>query len=107
MGCCPTCGGPAPDSRLMVCLQTNVATYGERSTKLTRTGAEIAEVLRMAHPASVPLGTLLDRVYGAGNGNPATMFALISQLKRKLVPIGVSISNIKRTGYRLEFSEAA
>jgi len=107
MACCPTCGALAPDRRLMVCMQTNVAVYGERSAELTRRETEIAEVLRAAYPAGVPLQAMLDRVYGVGNGNPATIFSLISKLNRKLKLMGVSISNIKRTGYRLQFGEAA
>jgi DNA-binding response OmpR family regulator len=91
----------------MVCLQANVAVYGERSAELTRRETEIAEVLRTAYPAGVPLQVMLDRVYGVGNGNPATIFSLISKLNRKLKLMGICISNIKRTGYRLQFSEAA
>lgn len=108
MACCPTCGGPAPDSRLLVSLENNRVTFGGKTVQLAPLEAEIAEVLRGAYPRSMPTGKLISRVYGAKEVNWAEncIIVTICRMRRKLAPLGVGIRNFNRTGYRFEFADA-
>lgn len=107
--CCPTCGQPVADSRVMVCLDTNRISYGEDIVQLSATEAEIARVLSDAYPKTIPMTKLISGVYGIGASETAanTIHVKLTHLRRKLRAIGIGIGNVQRTGYRLEIGEAA
>jgi len=107
MACCPTCHQPAPDSRLMVCLQTNVASFGGQTVQLRPREAEIAEIMRRAYPRSLSAEAIASRLYGVSDGSIGAVYVLTCHLRRKLATIGATIQHTHSTGYRLQFSEAA
>lgn len=107
MACCPTCGQAVPAAKLLVCLQTNTASFGGQTVQLRPREAEIAEIIRSVYPRSLSAEAIAGRLYGASDRSIGSVYVLTCHLRRKLATIGATITNTHSAGYRLEFSEAA
>ena len=101
---CPCCGHPVGSDRLLVDLNSNRASRRGSMAQLARQEAEAAFILADRSPRLVPWGDLADGIYGPSHDrdlSTSTFYALISSLRHKLKPLGVSIENTMGQGWRI------
>lgn len=105
---CPCCGQPVEATRLLVDLNSNTAARRGTTVKLTRQEAEAAYILNRRFPRVVPWDEFGDELYGPSHGRDlraTTFYALLSYLRRKLRPLGVTIANTHGVGWRLTLDQ--
>lgn len=104
---CPCCGAPIKTD-IVVSLGINQVSRGGKSVTLSPTQAEIIEVMRRRYPGTVTVDYLLDTVYGRHgfaaeklvNANN-TMKVQMSNLRKKIAPLGLKITSVHGVGWRL------
>lgn len=109
---CPCCGAPIKTD-IVVSLDFNHVTRGGKSVPLSPTQAEILEVMRHRYPGPVTVDYLLDTIYGRHgfaaeklvNANN-TMKVQMSNLRKKIAPLGLKIASVYGVGWRLVKEEA-
>ena len=107
MNTCPLCHGrPIKPTTLLVDRDGQRASRFGLVARLVRYDAKILDVLNRRHPGVVGYDTLIMDVYGekdepenAGN----VLKVRISHLRKAIKVLGVSVVNVARFGYRLEF----
>jgi len=107
---CPLCSHPIAPLALLVCLESSAATRFGQMVQLTPHQAAILDMLARRSPRATSIELIAMKLWGAEDGpehEHNTIRVHVSRLRRKLAPLGVSISNRYVAGYRLVFDEVA
>ncbi len=108
-GHCPTCKQALPDA-LAVDLNRNLVTRGGRQVKVAPQAAVILHALTRKQGAVVSHAELGNALWGGTEGpsNEATLLAVhVSNLRKKVAPLGVEINNVARRGFYVQLREIA
>ena len=103
---CPCCGQPVDTDDLLVSLDANTASRNGQTVHLTPQLAVLAYVLNKARPGMVEHDSLVDAIYGRSaditSEQPKLVArVLLSQNRRLLKSLGVSIVPVYGEGYRM------
>lgn len=102
-GKCPCCGTELQQHDIKVDLNTNTLAVGwsDQMVKLSATQAEIAYVL--ARNGNADVATIARGVWGKNNQCGArSLKTHIAELRKKVSPVGVTVSNVGSGNWRLE-----
>lgn len=94
---CPCCGQMMVGRDVRVWLESNTVSVGSRAVRLSPRQAEILSVLAEGRPLPVKKDHLMRRVYGVveSEGAYGALLASISQMRKKIAPLGLRIINQK------------
>jgi DNA-binding response OmpR family regulator len=99
---CPCCRQKIADSPLRVSLEFNTVICGNMALEIEPRQAELVYVLRKHWPRNVHNDRLISQVWGAMPVDEAAVRTTIYQTRKALEPIGYTIRNSRKQGYRLE-----
>ena len=104
---CPLCSHPISPLALLVCLESNTATHFGQTVQLTPHQAAILDMLLKRSPRATSIELIAMKLWGAEDGpehEHNVIRVQVSQLRRKLASLGVSIPVRYVAGYRLVLS---
>jgi DNA-binding response OmpR family regulator len=107
MNTCPLCHGrPIKPTTLLVDRDGQRASRFGLVVHLTRYDAKVLDILNRSRPRDVSFDAIIMDVYGEKDepGNAGNVLKVrISYLRKAIKALGVSVVNVARFGYRLEF----
>ena len=93
-----------PDRRFEFDYNRNVIYFESSQIRLSPHEADILHLLLLNRPRVVPLGVLIEQVYGAAEPEtaPVSIRVAVHSLRKKLVETGIRIRAIARVGYEID-----
>lgn len=93
-----------PHRRFEFDYNRNTVYFQSRVIRLSPHEADILHLLLLNRPRVVPLGALIERVYGASEPEtaPVSIRVAVHSLRKKLVGTGIIIRAIARVGYEID-----
>jgi DNA-binding winged helix-turn-helix (wHTH) protein len=85
----------------------NVVFFESRQIRLSPHEADILHLLLLNRPRVVPLGVLIEQVYGASEPEtaPVSIRVAVHSLRKKLAETGIRIRAIARVGYEIDVDD--
>jgi DNA-binding winged helix-turn-helix (wHTH) protein len=93
-----------PSRRFEFDYNRNVVYFQSSQIRLSPHEADILHLLLINRPRVVPLGVLIEQVYGATEPEtaPVSIRVAVHSLRKKLVETGIRIRAIARVGYEID-----
>lgn len=93
-----------PTRRFEFDYNRNVVYFDSSQIRLSPHEADILHLLLINRPRVVPLGVLIEQVYGATEPEtaPVSIRVAVHSLRKKLVETGIRIRAIARVGYEID-----
>lgn len=104
---CPCCKSAISVKIPIVDLNTNTVSWQGKSTKLRPCGAELLSLLARRSPGMVSHEQIIIHLWGDDEGEDAmaTVKVHMCHLRKSVAPMGIGITSIWGSGYKLELAK--